>query len=95
MIKKILSKRKYLAELMFLFKIDLSRLISKLSLISGSNLLFLFVKIVNSTKDEMLLQLKRWLQIEVYFDGLVFLNVKGNIPICSPDLTFKCLSVSS
>ena len=95
MIKKILSKRKYLAELMFLFKIDLSRLISKLSLISGSNLLFLFVKIVNSTKDEMLLQLKRWLQIEVYFDGLVFLNVKGNIPICSPDLTFKCLSISS
>ena len=95
MIKKLLSKRKYLAELMFLFKIDLSRLMSKLSLISGSNLLFLFVKIVNSTKDEMLLQLKRWSRIELYFDGLVFLNVKGNIPICSPDLTFKCLSVSS
>ena len=24
----------------------------------------------------------------------VFLNVKGDIPICSPDLSFKCLSVS-
>ena len=28
------------------------------------------------------------------FDGLTFLNVKGDISICSPDLPFKCLSVS-
>ena len=26
-------------------------------------------------------------------DGLTFLNIKGDIPIGSPDLTFKCLSV--
>ena len=78
---------------MFLFKIGLSRLISKLSLISRSNLLFPFVKIVNSSKDGMLLQFKRWSRIALSFDGLVFLNVKDDIPICSPDLTFKCLSV--
>ena len=29
-----------------------------------------------------------------FFDGLTFLNVKGDILICSPDLTFKFLSVS-
>ena len=44
---------------MFLFKIGLSRLISKLSLISRSNLLFPFVKIVNSSKDGMLLQFNK------------------------------------
>ena len=79
---------------MFLFKIGLSRLISKLSLISRTNLLFPFVKMVNSSKDGMLLQFKRWSRIALSFDGLVFLNVKGDIPICSPDLTFKSLSVS-
>ena len=79
---------------MFLFKIGLSRLISKLSLISNTNLLFLFAKMVNSSKDGMLLQFKRWLGIPLSFDGLVFLNVKGDIPICSPDLTFKCQSIS-
>ena len=49
---------------------------------------------VNSSKEWILLQFKRWSQIAPSFDGLVFLNVKGDIPICSPDLTFKCLSVS-
>ena len=79
---------------MFLFKIGLYRLISKLSLISGTKLLFPFVKMVNSSKDGILLQFKRWSRIAVSFDGLVFLNIKDNIPKCSPDLTFKCLSVS-
>ena len=79
---------------MFLFKMGLSRLISKLSLISITNLLFPFAKMVNSSKDGILLQFRRWSQITLSFDGLVFLNVKGDIPICSPDLTFKCLSVS-
>ena len=79
---------------MFLFKIGLSRLISKLSLISRSNLLFPFLKIVNPSKDGMLLKLKRWSGIALSFDGLVSLNVKGDIPICSPNLTLKCLSVS-
>ena len=36
---------------MFLFKIGLSHLISKLSLISKTNLLLLFVKMVNSSKN--------------------------------------------
>ena len=78
---------------MFLFKIGLSRLISKLSLISRTNLLFPFVKMVNSSKDGILLQFKRWSRIALSCDGLVFLNVKVDIPMCSPDLTFKSLSV--
>ena len=86
-----MSKRSNLAELMFLFKIGLSRLISKLYLISSTNLLFQFTKMVNSSNDGILLQFKRWSPIALSFDGLVFLNVKGDIPICSPDLTFKCL----
>ena len=34
-------------------------------------------------------------QSELPFDGLVFLNVKGNTPICSPVLTFKYLPSSA
>ena len=49
---------------------------------------------VNSSKDRMLLQFRRWSRIAVSFDGLPFLNVKGDIPICSPDLAFKRLSAS-
>ena len=79
---------------MSLFKIGLFRLISMLSLISRKNLLFTFVKMVNSSKDGILLQFKTWSRIALSFDGLMFLNVKGDILICSPDLTFKCLSVS-
>ena len=60
---------------MFLFKISLSR--------SISNSLFSFAKMVNSSKDGMLLQFKRWLLIALSFDGLVFLNAKADIPICS------------
>ena len=74
---------------MFLFKIGLSRLISKLSLISSTNLLFPFAKMVNTSKDGILLQFKRWLRIALSFDGLVFLNVKGDVPICSLDVNFK------
>ena len=36
---------------MFLFKIGLSRLISKFSLVSRTNLLFPFAKMVNSSKE--------------------------------------------
>ena len=49
---QLLPKRNNLAELMFLFKIGLPRLISKLSLISRTNLLP-FVKMVNSSKDKV------------------------------------------
>ena len=52
--KKLLSKRNNLAELMFFFKIGLSPLISKLSLISRTHLLFLFAKMINSSKDRRL-----------------------------------------
>ena len=48
---------------------------------------------VNFSIDEILLQFKGCSRIALFFDGLVFLNVKGHIPVCSPDLTFKCLSV--
>ena len=36
----------------------------------------------------------KWSQIALSFGGLTFLNVKGDIPICSPELSFKRLSVS-
>ena len=49
---------------------------------------------VNSSKDEILLKFRRSSQIALSFDILNFLNVKVDIPICSLDLTFKCLSVS-
>ena len=56
--------------------------------------MFPFAKMVNSSNNGTLLQFKRGPQIAISFHGLVFLNVKGNITICSPDLAFKCLSVS-
>ena len=56
---------------MFLFKIALSRLISKLSLVSRTNLLFLFAKMITYSKDEILLQIKRWSGIAL---SLVFFN---------------------
>ena len=55
---------------------------------------FCLPKMVNSSKDGKLLQFIRWLQIALSFDGSVFVNFKGDIPVCSTDLTFKCLSVS-
>ena len=79
---------------MFLFKIDLSGLISKLSLISRTNLLYPLPKMVNSSKNGILLQFKRWSRIALSSDGLVFLNVKAYISICSPDPTFEYLSFS-
>ena len=78
---------------MFLFKTGLSRLMRKLSLISRTNLLFPCAKIKNSSKEGILLQIKRWSRIALPFDGFIFFDVKGDIPMCSPQLTFKCLSV--
>ena len=60
-----------------------------------TNLLFPFVKIVNSSKDGILLQFKRWLKIRLSFDGLVFRSVKDDIPICYQELTFNCLFISA
>ena len=53
-------KINYLAELMLLFKTSLSRLISKLSLISRTILLTQFSKMVNSSKVWILLEFSRW-----------------------------------
>ena len=49
---------------------------------------------VNSSKDGILLQYRRWSRIELSFDGLTFVNVKVDVPICSPDLSVKRLSFS-
>ena len=90
----VIVKRNSLAELIFLFRTGLSRLISKLYLVSKLYLWCSYAKMVNSSKDGILLKIRRWSRIALSFDGLTFLNVKGDIPICSPDLTFKYLSVS-
>ena len=47
-------------------------------MISRTNLLFAFVKMVKYSKHGMLLQFKWWSKIALSFDGLVFLNVKGD-----------------
>ena len=44
---------------------------------------------VKSSKDGMLFQLRRWSIIALSNDGLTFLNVKDDIPICFQNLTFK------
>ena len=49
---------------------------------------------VNSSKEGLLSHCKRWSRIEHSSDGFVSWKVSGDIPIYSPDLTFKCLSVS-
>ena len=46
---------------------------------------------VNSLKDTISLQIKGWTSFAFSSNGLIFLNAKGNIPICSPGLTFKYL----
>ena len=48
-----------------------------------------YAKMVNSSKDGILMQIRTWSRISLSFDGLTFLNVKVDIPICSLDLTFK------
>ena len=82
-----MSKRNDLAEVMLLSKISPHDLKSKVSLISGTNLLFPFAKMVYSSKNGILLQFKRRSQIALSFDGLVFWSVRGDILICSPDLS--------
>ena len=79
---------------MFLFNIGLSPLINKLSLISNKNLSVPWARMVKSSNEGSWLQNRRWSRIELLADGLTFLKVNGEMPMCSPDLTFKCLSVS-
>ena len=49
---------------------------------------------VNSSKEGLLSHYKRWLRIKLSLDGFVFLKANFDIPICSPDPTFKCLSLT-
>ena len=79
---------------MFLLNFGLSRLINKLSLISNKTLLVPWARMVKSSNEGSWLQNRRWSRIELSADGLTFLKVNGEMPMCSPDLTFKCLSVS-
>ena len=46
---------------------------------------------VNLSKDGILLQFRRWSRIALSFDSLISLNVKGDIPRCSPNLTVDSL----
>ena len=79
---------------MFLFNINLSRLINKLSLISNKNVLAPWAGMVKSSNEGSWLWNRRWPRIELSADGLPFSKVNGEMLMCSPDLTFKCLSVS-
>ena len=58
-------------------------------MISGIYLSCPYDTMVNSSKDGILLQIRRWSQIALSCDGLTFLNVKSEISISSPDLTSK------
>ena len=71
---------------MFLFSDGLSLMISGLSLIFNKSFLFSWVKILKLSKEGEKLQWSKWSQIALLFDGLTFLPVRGNTPICSPDL---------
>ena len=75
----IVKKKQFSRTNMLLLKIGLSRVINKLSLISSTNLLFPFTKMVNSSKDRILLQFKRWSLIALSFDGLVFLKAHSKV----------------
>ena len=88
-----LSNKNRGAELIFLFDIGLSGLINKLSLISDKNLLVPWARMVKSSDERSWLRNRRWSCIEHLADGLTFVKVNGEVPMCSPDLTFKCLSV--
>ena len=82
------------AELMFLFNDGLAFMISRLSLISNKYFLFSWAKTLKLSKEGKKLQWSKWSQIALLFDGLTFFPVRGDTPICSPDLISKCLILS-
>ena len=49
---------------------------------------------VESSNEGSSLQIKSSPRIELLTGGFSFLKVNGEMPMCSPDLTFKCLPVS-
>ena len=94
-IKKLttVKKKQFSSSNVFVLNRSLSRLIRKLSLISSTNLLFLFVKMVNSSKEGTLSQFKRWSRIALSFDGFFFQNVRDLTPRSKINLQTYLLSV--
>ena len=41
-----------------------------------------------------IIQIRRWYRVALSFDGLTFLNVKGDVQIYFPDQNFKNLYIS-
>ena len=75
---------------MFLFRDGLSLMIIRLSVISNKYFLFSWAKTLKLSKEGKKLQWSKWSQIALLFDGLTFFPVRGDTPICSPDLISKC-----
>ena len=53
-----------------------------------------FARTENSSEEGLLSQNSRWSQNVLSFEGLHFLKVKGDKPICYPALTVRCFSIS-
>ena len=77
---------------MLLFKDGLC-LINRLSFNSSKNFLFLCVRILKLSYDAEWLQNSKWSATELFL-GLTSFLISGDIPICSPILTFRCLTHS-
>ena len=65
-----------------------------LSLISNKYLLLSWAKTLKLSKEGKKLQWSKWSHIALLFDGLTFFPVRGDTPICYPDLISKCLTLS-
>ena len=79
---------------MFLFSDGLSLMISRLSLISNKYFLFAWAKTLKFPKVGKKLQWSKWWQIALLFDSLTFFPVRGDTPVCFPDLISQCLILS-
>ena len=90
----LLSNKSNSTEVVFLFKLGVSLLIRKLPLVSKETVEEYFARTENSSREGSLSQNSRWSRTILSFEGLHFLKVKGDEPICSPALTFRCLFVS-
>ena len=89
----ILSNRCNVAGLMFLIKESLSLIIRRMSFNSNANSLFSLVNTLKLPKHGEWLQSNKWLLTALHLD-LTFFLVNGEISICSPVLTLRCLTHS-
>ena len=78
---------------MFLLSDGLSLMISRVSLISNKYFLFSRANTLKLSKEGKKLQWSKWSQIALLFDGLNFFPLRGDTPICSPDLPLFCLAL--